>query len=118
MLEENVRKFSDIKEKTEGLKIEQSELQRDRALMNKLVEGRDLTKEEDIDHIYRLMLKYKGRMFCSPLGERFVDVIQSRTSIYRETEKKCKRLNRIAWICAGIAVLMLVLILTLCCGRV
>ena len=96
--------------------IEYIELQQDWKLMRKLVAGRNLNKEEDIDKIYGLLLKYKGGMFCSPLGEKFVNAIQHRTSAYKRVERECKQLNLIAGIFFGIAMVTLFFIVCLYVG--
>ena len=108
MSKRNDGKLSEVKKQ-----IEYAKLQQDWKLMRKLVAGRNLNREEDIDQIYSLLLKDKGGMFCSPLGEKFVDAIQHRTSAYKRMERECKRLNMIAGIFSGIAMLTLFFIVCL-----
>ena len=80
----------------------------------KLKEKLNLEKQEDIDRLYELLWKYKGKVFRTEEGRKFVEEIQSKTSKYKYMERKCSILNKIAIVCICLSVIVLIPIAYFC----
>ena len=74
----------------------------------------NLEKQEDIDRLYELLWKYKGKVFRTEEGRKFVEEIQSKTSKYKYMERKCSILNKIAIVCICLSVIVLIPIAYFC----